>query len=113
MSKEVKVKILDMEYDEEEQIFIMKVLHIEKKEEVKLVMRAKDFGVSKKIPINLVLTFCENMKGKEKKLLIETEQKKDEKLSEERILEIDKEMNEYPLEEVMRKIYKEEQKDES
>ncbi len=108
MNKEVKVKILDMEYDEEEQIFIMKVLHIEKKEEIKLVMRAKDFGISEEVPIDIINNFCEEMKNKEKNLLIETEQNKDEKLSEERILEIDKEMNEYPLEEVMRKIYKEE-----
>jgi len=117
MSKEVKVKILDMEYDEEEKIFVMRVLHIEKKEEVRLVMRAKDFGIFEEVPIDVINNFCEEMKDKEKNLFIETEQSKinkNEKLSEEKLLETDEDMNKYPLEEVMRKIYKEEiQKDES
>jgi len=116
MSKEVKVKILDMKYDEEEKIFVMRVLHIEKREEVRLVMRAKDFGISKEVPIDVINTFCEEMKNKEKNLFIETEQSKrdkDGKLSEEKMLETDKDMSKYPLEEVER-IYKEEiQKDES
>ena len=116
MSKEVRVKILDMEYDEEEQIFIMRVLHIEKREEIRLVMRAKDFGIFEEVPIDVINTFCEEMKNKEKNLFIETEQSKIDKdgtLSEEKILETDEDMNKYPLEEVVRKIYKEEYKDES
>ena len=70
MSKEVKVKILDMEYDEEEKIFIMRVFNTIKQEEVELAIRASDFGISSIVPIDTINYFCEQMKGKEKNLII-------------------------------------------
>jgi len=117
MNKEpVKVKILDMEYDEEEKIFIMRVFNTIKQEEVELAIRASDFGISSIVPIDTINYFCEQMKGKEKNLIIKEDLSrinKNEKLSDEKLLELDEGINKYPLEEIDRKIRREKQRDES
>ncbi|MEK0369506.1 MAG: hypothetical protein QQN62_07890 [Nitrosopumilus sp.] len=114
--KSIKVKILDIEYDKEENIFVMNVLNIKNQENVKLVIRAEDFGVTRVVPIDTINYFCEQMKGKEKNLFIEVENNKinkNEKLSDEKILELDKEFNKYPFEEIAKIISREDLKDEN
>ena len=117
MKKEsIKVKILDVQYDREENIFVMNVFNIKKQENVELVIRAEDFGVTRVVSIETINYFCEQMKGKEKNLFIEIEKSKinkNEKLSEKKILELDKELNKYPFEEVTKIISREKLKDES
>ncbi len=112
----IKVKILDVQYDREENIFVMNVFNIKKQENVELVIRAEDFGVTRVVSIETINYFCEQMKGKEKNLFIEIEKNKineNKKISEEKILELDKELNKYPLEEVAKILDREKQKDES
>ena len=58
MKKEsIKIRIIDMEYDEEEKIFVMKVFNINKQEEVQLVIREKDFGIPENTPIDVINNF--------------------------------------------------------
>jgi len=72
MSKEVKVKILDMTYEQDNNLFQM---HIEElvgdHKQVVLAISGNDFGISKEVPIDLVEIFCKEMIGKEKNLHIE------------------------------------------
>ncbi len=72
MSKEVKVKILDMTYDQDNHLFQM---HIEElvgdHKTVTLAISGNDFGIGKEIPIDYIKTFCKEMIGKEKNLHIE------------------------------------------
>ena len=112
----VKVKILDIQYDREENLFIMNVLNINKQEKIDLAIRAEDFGVNRETPVETIKYFCEQMKGKEKNLNIEIENSKinkNEKLSEKKILELDKEENKYPFKEVTKILNREQLKDES
>lgn len=71
MSKEVKVKILDMTYDHDNNLFQM---HIEElvgdHKKVVLAVSGNDFGISKEVSIDIVKTFCKEMIGKEKNLHI-------------------------------------------
>jgi len=72
MSKEVKVKILDMTYDHDNNLFQM---HIEElvgdHKKVVLAVSGNDFGISKEVSIDIVKTFCKEMIGKEKNLHIQ------------------------------------------
>ena len=71
MSKEVKVKILDMKYEQDNNLFQM---HIEEligdHKKVVLAVSGDDFGISKDTPSKLAQEFCELMIGKEKNLHI-------------------------------------------
>lgn len=72
MSKEVKVKILDMTYDQDNNLFQMYIEElVGDHKKVTLAISGNDFGITKEVPIDLVKTFCADMKGKEKNLHIE------------------------------------------
>ena len=72
MSKEVKIKILDMEYDQDNNLFQMKIEElVGDHKTITLAVSGNDFGISKKVSIDIVKTFCEDMIGKEKNLHIE------------------------------------------
>jgi len=71
MSKEVKVKILDMMYDQDNNLFQMKIEEmVGDHKEVVLAIAGADFGISKDIPSQVAQEFCEAMIGKEKNLHI-------------------------------------------
>ncbi len=71
MSKEVKVKILDMTYDQDNNLFQMKIEElVGDHKEVTLAIAGADFGISKEIPVEFAQQFCEEMIGKEKNLHI-------------------------------------------
>lgn len=72
MSKEVKVKILDMTYDQDNNLFQMYIEElVGDHKKVNLAINGNDFGITKEVPIDLVKTFCKEMIGKEKNLHIQ------------------------------------------
>ena len=101
----IKVKILDMKYDEEDHIFIMAILDIDKNKNVNLAMRAEDFSVPRGTPVNIINNFCKEMTGKEKNLFIEQDNYKGyiDKPSYSEILSLQEEMDKYPYKELIRK----------
>lgn len=71
MSKEVKVKILDMEYDQDNNLFQMNIEElVGDHKKVVLAVSGADFGISKDMPIEFAKQFCKEMIGKEKNLHI-------------------------------------------
>jgi len=71
MSKEVKVRILDMTYDQGNNLFQMNIEElVGDHKKVVLAVSGNDFGITKDIPIEFAQQFCDAMKGKEKNLHI-------------------------------------------
>ena len=71
MSKEVKVKILGMTYDQDNNLFQMEIEElVGDNKKVVLAVSGADFGISKDMPVEFAEKFCEEMKGKEKNLHI-------------------------------------------
>lgn len=71
MSREVKVKILDMTYDQDNNLFQMEIEElVGDHKKVVLAIAGADFGISKEIPLEFVQEFCTSMKGSEKNLHI-------------------------------------------
>ena len=71
MSKEVKVKILDMTYDQDNNLFQMEIEEtVGDHKKVVLAVSGADFGITKDIPLEIAQEFCDAMKGKEKNLHI-------------------------------------------
>lgn len=109
--KPIKVKILHMNYDDEDHIFTMAVHNIESAQDVNFAMRAEDFGISRDIPIEIIYKFCSDMEGKEKNLMIEIEKDKmvdtykrnKGKLSEEEVSKLHGDLDRYPYKELIRK----------
>jgi len=72
MSKEVKVKILDMKYDKDNNLFQIKIEEmVADHKQIVLSASGNDFGINPKIPIEIINQFCEDMTGKEKNLHIQ------------------------------------------
>jgi hypothetical protein len=116
MNKQVKVKILDMKYDKDNNLFRM---HIEElvgdHKQVILAVAGTDFGITSTIPINLIEQFCDEMKGKEKNLYIERDDssiksiERDNKgqTSIEEMEKIKKNIDNYPIDEVIKSLLSE------
>ena len=73
IKKTVKVKIINMKYDKNDHLFMMKVKDIEKGEDITFAISADDFGIPQGFQEDVIIQFCEDMKGKEKNLHIEVE----------------------------------------
>ncbi len=120
MNKEVKVKILDMTYDRDNNLFQM---HIEEligdHKKTVLAVAGADFGIKKGMPPGLAEQFCESMKGKEKNLHIErdyssisdarkikdTKMTKDDVIRQEELNRINSNIDSYPIDEVMNNLH--------
>ncbi len=73
MNKDIKVKILDMTYNRDKNLFNMKIEYIDgDKDSITLVMPAEDFNVTNKMPMEVIDEFCGAMIGKEKFLHVQT-----------------------------------------
>lgn len=71
MNKEVKVRILDMTYDRDNNLFQMNIEElVGDHKKVVLAVAGADFGISKEMPTDLAQEFCKQMIGKEKNLHI-------------------------------------------
>jgi len=77
MNKPVKVKILDMEYDRDNNLFKMKVKDLEKNDMVTFAIKGTDWGIAPDVPQEIVDDFCGNMINKEKNLFIEIDSSSD------------------------------------
>lgn len=120
MDKEVKVKILDMTYDRDNNLFQM---HIEElvgdHKKVVLAVAGADFGITKDMPPGLAEQFCEDMKGKEKNLHLQRDysslgdvrkvedekRNSDGKIPLEEINRINSNIDNYPIDEVMNNLH--------
>lgn len=71
MKKEVKVKILNMTYNEENHLFQLYVKDVEEGNEAIFAIRATDWGIPYETPSDMLEQFCKDMTGKEKNLFIE------------------------------------------
>lgn len=120
MNKPVKVKILDMEYDRDNNLFKMRVRDIQKEEEVIFAIKGTDWEIYSDIPEDVVNQFCEDMRGKEKNLFIEIDsssikdvnRNKEGGISEEGMNEINSNLDRYPINEIMRDIQSQPQEEE-
>jgi len=113
MDRQVKVKILDMTYDMENNLFQM---HIEelvgKHEKIVLAVDGTDFGITKDFPVKLVEQFCQDMKGKEKNLHIQKDcssirdakRNEEGKISQTEMERINQRVDSYPINKIMNNL---------
>ena len=115
MNKKRKVKILDIIYEKQCNLFQLKVKEIEGQKEVVLAIKGTDWGVTPDISDEIIENFCNEMKGKEKNLLIEVDnfsiseerkvkENKDELIPQEKLDSINRNIDEYPIDEIMNSI---------
>ena len=111
--KQAKVKILDMTY-EEDHIFIVEILDLEKDQKAKLAIRAEDFGIPKQIkmldgsmqdiPLEVVNKFCKDMIGREKNITVQQDNYKgyDKNPSKAQIDSLHEYMDTFPYKELLK-----------
>ena len=117
-SKPIPVKIIDMRYSEEEDVFFIKIFHKEKEEEITLVAKSSDFGIPKGTPKEIHEQFCDMMIGKEKNLHVKIDKsgaQKDyfKKASFDQIENQHQQLDKYPYRQMIWNQYKKDIEDES
>ncbi len=116
MDKQVKVKILDMTYDKDNNLFQMEIEELVGEHlRAILAVAGEDFGIAPDVPVEIAEQFCEEMKGKEKNLHVQRDysslrdavKNEDGTVSHTEIEKINKNMDSYPIDKVMNKLYSE------
>lgn len=115
MSSIVKVKILNMEYDRDNNLFKLSLRDVSTVKHTNIAIRGTDWGITPAIPQDIVDQFCKDMIGKEKTLEIEVdpasfdevEKLKREDISPEEMDRIHENINRYPIQEAENSIKKE------
>lgn len=129
MKNNILVKIIDMTYDYANNLFNMKIKEKESGREKTLAIRGDDFNFTKdssnklhffdvEIPVSTAEFFCKECIGKDKNLFIEVDQtsikdvKKDgKKSSSEDMDKINENMRQYPIEEVVNQMMRDNEKE--
>lgn len=104
-----KVKILDVYYDRENNLFDLLIRDLETNKRTTLSWRGTDLGVTQDVPQEVVDKFCKQMMGQEKNLIIEEDEIKLKAsnlkdATEQQLSQFDEEFNKYPLEEIARTV---------
>ena len=105
----IKAKIIDIFYNRENNLFQILFEDVKNEKQTQVAIKGTDWGITPNIPDEIIDKFCDDMRGQEKKLHIETEKsslrdaKKDEKgiVSQEEINKTFKNLDNYPIDEVM------------
>lgn len=103
----IRVKIIDMEYNKENNLFKMHVERLEDNEKASFAIKGEDFLITSDFPIEMINDFCEQMRGKEKNLFIEFEEflfnkkDKDGNISDEVTTSLHREIDKYPIKEIL------------
>ena len=121
MSLQVKAKIVDISYDRDNNLFRLLIEDIENKKTTQVAIKGTDWGVASNVPDDVIKEFCDNMKGQEKNLHIETEQsslrdaEKDDKgvISQKEINKTYENLDNFPINEVMNVLHKDAETDEN
>ena len=121
MSSKIKAKIAKMTYDKENNLFQLFLEDLDNKKRTTVAIKGTDWGITPEVPDDMIKQFCEDMKGQEKNLFIETENSslrdvdRDDKgiVSQEEINRVHDNLNNYPIDEVMNVLHKESQENEN
>jgi hypothetical protein len=113
---EIKAKILNMEYNKDNNLFNILFEDLDNKKQASLAIRGTDWGITPDVPDDMIEKFCQDMIGKEKNLHIEVDNsslrdaKKDDKgiTSQEEINRIFDTLKDYPIDEVANIIHEKE-----
>lgn len=113
--KPFQCKILDMTYNQEINVFKMKINILEKDEEITLAIKGTDWGVNRNVPQDIIDKFCRDMVGQIKNMHVEidptdsTSVTKDDKGINkfEDITKVNDNMDNYPIAELDYERYKE------
>jgi len=117
----IKVKIIDIFYNRDNNLFQILFKDIENEKQTQIAIKGNDWGITPDVPEDIVNKFCDDMRGQEKNLHIETEKsslrdaQKDEKgfVSQEEINKTFKSLENYPIDEVMNILHDEVKQDEN
>jgi len=121
MSSKVRVRILDMSYDKEHNLFKLSLRDLDKHKHTDIAIKGTDWGITPDVSDEIIGQFCKDMIGKEKIIHIEVDNsslrdgKKDKQgiTLQEEINRVNENLEKYPIDEVMNVLHKEEKKDES
>ncbi len=112
----VKIRINKLEYNRENNLFQMHIQEIETGNETVLAVKGEDWGITSDIITDEVVNdFCEKMKGQEKNLHIEKDTTSishtatDEIITQEKLTDINNNIDKYPINEIMNSLPVEEE----
>ncbi len=120
MSLKVRAIILDMSYDKDNNLFKLSLKDLDRVQHTDIAIKGTDWGITPDVPDEIIEQFCKDMIGKEKTLHIEEEKnsslrdaKKDEKgvVTQEEINRVTENIDNYPVNEVMNVLHKEQNSD--
>jgi len=109
MSSQIKAKIIDIFYNRENNLFQLLLEDAANKKRTQIAIKGTDWGVTPDMPDSIINKFCDDMKGQEKTLHIETDNSslrdagKDDKgiVSQKEINRTYENLDNYPIDEVM------------
>ena len=128
MKNNILVKIVDMTYDYANNLFNMKIKEKDSGKEKTLAIRGDDFDFikdssnklyyfDKEIPVSIADFFCKEFIGKDKNLFVEVDKtsikdvkKEGKKSSQEDMDKINENMSQYPIEEVVNQMMRDNEK---
>lgn len=120
--EEVKAKILDVDYNKNNNLFKIRFKDLDKEKEVVMAIKGTDWGVTPDIPEDIIDNFCKEMIGKKKNLHISVEKNsslrdakkdKDGTVTQEEIDRIATNVDNFPVDEVMNTLHEEPEDNES
>ena len=106
-----KVKILDISYHNDSNLFNVLIKDIETGKKTTLSWKGTDLGVTPSVPENIIDDFCKKMIGQEKNLIIQKEKidlnaSNLKNASEEQLKQFDDAFNKYPVKEIAKSMNK-------
>lgn len=120
--EEVKAKILDVDYNKNNNLFKIRFKDLDKEKEVVMAIKGTDWGVTPDIPEDIIDNFCKDMIGKKKNLHISVEKNsslrdakkdKDGTVTQEEVDRIATNVDNFPIDEVMNTLHEEPEDNES
>ena len=116
----IKVKILNMTYNRENNLFQLSLKDIQTKKSTGIAVKGTDWGITSEVSEEIIEEFCNDMIGQEKTLNIELDnssirdvkRNKDGIISQEEMNKINDNLNSYPIDEV-KNILKEKENNEN
>ena len=113
MKKEIKVKISNMTYDSDNNLFQLYIKDLEGGNEAIFGIKGTDWGITSDVPIEIISQFCKDMIGREKNLCVEvdntsilgTERDENGKILTSEMDKLHQNLNNYPINEIMNNIH--------
>jgi hypothetical protein len=117
----IRAKILDVVYDRDNNLFQLAIEDLSTNDQKGIAIRGIDWGVTPDVPDEIIEKFCLDMKGREKKMIVDIDHSTDFVEKKEDYIDMNQpkfekmydNLNDYPLNEIENLINKESETNEN